>query len=457
MDLMFTFPGIAGLAIDLMIFVYFSRVLPLGALSLPCVTVLTSLFYFYVMPVTSLELGNDSFFGMYLTSLEESHWVALLYVGGAGIAFIANERQLRLDPRYKTGQETPPNTVAHIWLWIAVACSICAMFALGQLNALSDEGYEFGSEITNVAFLNLGFSMSLSLTLIYLIRDNFGPKSLALTAVILYLYSIAGFRFRLLILLCAMVICFALVRGIKLRIWMVLIGSVGGIVLMNLVGMMRKYGAGLDFSLAQGKSVAEIFSSFGGEIGMVYVTQLAATKPPDELIWAEPWIVAVTRFIPSFLWPDKPTASYLSFFSSGFAARGADQAGMAAPQHVEMIYQFGWIGVPLLAFLYFSLAIRLESRIARLNREARIAGFALIPPFFGYYMQSRGYFFQMCAEAVFTFLPLFLLHIGAPRQAPALSVTSRQTTRWNKTADGMASVRTGPVDPTPTGRRRHDD
>jgi len=415
MNLILTFPGVLGLGIQLALFVYFARVLPLGAFSLPCMTILTSLIYFYVMPVTSLLAGIDSFFGMPLTSLEETHWVTLLYVGGATIAFVVNRRALALNPSPRLATDKPPNQVIYVSLWVAVILSLVARYAIGQFNVAQNQEYQVSFENSNVAFLTLGLSMAISLTLIYLIRDNFGPKSLGLLFVILYLCSVAAFRFRILLVLCAAMICFALVRGIKIRIWMVLVGSIGGIALMNLIGLARSYGAGLSYSQVESKSLAEAFSSFGGELGIVYVTQYTATNPFIQFIGLDPWIVAVTRFVPTFLWHDKPTANYLGEFIAGFPARGAAQAGIAAPQQVEMLLQFGWFGVPCLTFLYFSLITRFGCALMRLGREARIAGFAMIPPFFGYYMQSRGYFFQMVAEAIFTFLPLFILDIKALR------------------------------------------
>lgn len=84
---------------------------------------------------------------------------------------------------------------------------------------------------------------------------------------------------------------------------------------------------------------------------------------------------------------------------------------MAAPQHVEMLLQFGWMGLPFLAFFYFSLAIFLLTRLSRMGREVRIAAWALVPIFFGFYMPTRGYFFQVLTDGIFTFGPLFLLHL----------------------------------------------
>jgi hypothetical protein len=190
------------------------------------------------------------------------------------------------------------------------------------------------------------------------------------------------------------------------------VGGVGAVFLVNVLAQIRRYGQGVDLSALEDASVGDFFSSFPGEIGIVFVTAYIAANPLPALAMFEPWTVALARLVPSFLWPDKPTADYTLYFAAGLTAEGADKAGVAAPQQVEMLLQFGWIGVPLLAFFYFSIAIWLVSRLHKLGREARIAGCSLVPVYFGYYMQTRGgYFFQIFADAIFVIGPLFLLNL----------------------------------------------
>jgi hypothetical protein len=421
MQLILTIPGLLGLAIDVIVFLYFARTLPFGALSLPCVTVMTTLIYFYLMPVTAALFGDDYLFGMQLTTLEDTHWVALLYILGAAAACLLNERRLRISPTSRGENLRPLNRLALRALWVAASVAVLALVALGQLKLVANTNYQFTT--SPLAFLNLGFTLAQPLMLIYLMRNNFGIKSLGLLAAVLYVYSVAGFRFRVVILLIAVASTFAVVRGIRIKTWPVVTAMLGGIILMNVFGVARNYGSGLDWDAIGSTSISQAFSQFGGEIALVYVMQYAAANPPD-WVWFEPYPVALLRLVPAFLWPDKPAVDYLTLFASGFLdQRAAAESGTSAPQHVEMIYQFGWYGVPILAFIYFSIICRLQSAVSRLGRETRIAGMALIPPFFGYYMQSRGYFPQMIDEALFCFAPLFLLHIGKARStAPARNV-----------------------------------
>jgi hypothetical protein len=75
----------------------------------------------------------------------------------------------------------------------------------------------------------------------------------------------------------------------------------------------------------------------------------------------------------------------------------------------------GWWGLLPLAFIYFLIAGWLVKRAAYRGGDARLAACALIPPFFGYYMQTRGYFFQIFADCLFMVGPLFLMNLGMPR------------------------------------------
>ena len=155
----------------------------------------------------------------------------------------------------------------------------------------------------------------------------------------------------------------------------------------------------------------DIIADFGGEVGPVFTLASFTAKPLPDLILFDPWIIAIARLVPSALWPEKPTADYLLHINSAFTVDGIENAGVAATQHLEMLAQFGWLGLPFLAFLYFTIAIFLVSRLNRLGREARIAGCALVPAFFGFFMQQRGYFFMTLSEGLFVFGPLFIVHL----------------------------------------------
>lgn len=420
--------GLLTLVPLVLIFFGCARRLPLGALSLPCMMVLTSFIYFYLMPVFARAAGDTGFFGMYLDSLGWAHFAVLLYVLGALVAFLVHWRVLSVHPGAPRRNERQIAKPVFYALWGVVAAGVAFQILSGKLNLTGAGNYQFATDrIREFAFVTQAYNMMVPLTLILLIRNNFKLWSLVFAAVVVVVFLQIGFRFRVMIFLTAAVVSFAIARNIKIRVAYALGGAVVALYLANLIGSLRRYGRGLD--LSQVDQVAQIgpFTSFGGEIGIVYVLAYTAENPLPNLAMFEPWLVGVARLVPSFLWPDKPTAGYMRHFIAG-AQTNAEGAGVAASQHVEMLLQFGWISLPILAFFYFTIATSLIGRLHRLGREARIAGCAIVPAFFGFYMQTRGYFFQIFADSLFFFgplflvhMPLFLVHIWERRSRRALS------------------------------------
>jgi hypothetical protein len=404
--------GIVTLLPMIAIFLMGERLSPLGAMSLPCLTMLTSFIYFYLMPVVALAGGDNGFFGMYVTDLFWTHIAVLLYAVGAGAAFVANQRKLNFNPANFYPWDRDLNRRIYLGLWGLAALGVLTQSALGKLNLFGVENYEVATEnITQFAFVTQAYNMMLPLALIFFLRNNFKLSSLLVFVFVMAVFLQAGFRFRIMILLAATVTAFALTRSIKLRTIYAIAGIIVALVLVNVIGAVRRYGQGIDLSNLSSKNL-DVMSDFGGEFGTVYVLNYIADNPLPSPVTIEPWVVAFARLVPSFLWPEKPTADYTQYFISGATVGSADMAGIAAPQHVEMLLQFGWFGMVPLAFLYFSIAALLVYNLSCLGREARIAGCSMVPSYFGFYMQSRGYFFQIFADALFTFGPLFVMHIA---------------------------------------------
>jgi hypothetical protein len=414
MELMITPIGLLTLATLVGLFLYFSETLPVGAVSLPCITALTSGIYFYIMPSLSMAGGNYEFFGMFLTSLEWPHFAVFLYMLGVAAACYVFRREIKADPGAALARERHLNLVALYLLWGLALVGLVTMVATGRTNILADENFVFTDD-RGLLFLNMTFSMLLPLTLLILVRDDFGPRSLALLVFVLLVLVQTGFRFRIMILLCAVVTAFAILRRIKMRAVYVVPGTIFALIFVNAFGMSRKYNNGLTLSIVQGMSWDELLVGFGGEVGPVYTLASFAANPLPDFILFDPWIIAIARMVPSDIWPDKPKADYLLFINSAFSVEGIENAGVAATQHLEMLAQFGWFGLPFLSFIYFGIAIWIISKLNKLSREVRIAGSAIIPAFFGFFMQQRGYFFMTFSEGLFMLGPLFLVHIGEKR------------------------------------------
>jgi hypothetical protein len=410
-DIVGTPIGLLTLFCLLLIFIVSAKVLPLNSVSLPCMMVMTSLVYFFLMPVIELADGDPGFLGMYMTSLEWAHFAVFLYVLGASCAFLVHRRILFADPAAVRLDGRKINGAVFIALWAIAILGVVVQIWMGNLNLIS--AAEFDSDAVdlmsqNLLFLNESYNLLLPLTLIVLLRDNFRVRSLLIAFIVFFIFMQTGFRFRIMILLTAAVTAYAVDRGLKIRIWYTFAGVGIGIFLVNLLGAIRHYGRGVDVSDLD--TSMQKATSFGAEFGIVYVFSYIADNPLPALVTFDPWIVGISRMVPTFIWPDKPAADYLKYLISGATAFNADKAGLGAPQQVEMLLQFGWLGLPILAFLYFSIIAYLLHRLGKLNRVARIAGCAIVPAFFGYYMQSRGYFFQILVDGLIIFGPLFLIN-----------------------------------------------
>ena len=410
MEIVFTPVGIFSLAIIVFLFVLFSRNTAQAALSLPCVTLLTSIIYYYVMPSLSFSNGRTGFLGVYIESMASIHWGVLLYVLGASAAFLLTRSRYALDPAMPRTVDGPL-IWGRFWLIAGVALlGLLTLKSIGRLNlSLSDE-FRMSDGVGNLAFLQLSISLLLPITIVYAVHDNFGLRAWAFISASTFVFLVSGFRFRIAILMIAIAASFSVTRGVRIRVIAVVLGTIFALIAFNAIGMARRYGAGLDLSVFKDLKWEEMLNSFGGEEGPIFAFLSVIEAPPPEWIAFDPWTIAIARLVPSFLWPDKPSPYYLYMYTSLFDERVREYAGIAGPQQAEMMLQFGWFGIPLLSFLYFILIGFLVAKLMRLGREARIAGMALVPGVFGFYMQQRGYFFQNISEALFILGPLFLMH-----------------------------------------------
>jgi hypothetical protein len=285
--------------------------------------------------------------------------------------------------------------------------------ATGRLNLMGRDDYAlaFNEGNARFAFVAQAYTLLIPLTVLALVRERFSARSAALLIVVLAVFLQVGFRWRIMVVLVAAGTAFALMNRRRIGLVGATAGLVGAMVLANVIGAIRRYGQGVDIAAIGDVRLDSLISSFGGEFGIVYVLNYAVDHPLTDWVWFEPWVVGVSRLVPTALWPDKPVALYLTHFTDGMTSPYANRAGIAAPQHVEMLYQFGWIGVPVLALLYFGLVCRFHGVMLALSRDCRIAGCALLPAFFGFYMQTRGYFFQVLADGLFVFGPVLLLSL----------------------------------------------
>jgi hypothetical protein len=401
----------------LAIFYLSARSSPMAAVSLPCMTMLTSIVYFYMLPVIVLAKGDMGYFGMYISSLVWTHVAIMLYALGAGWAFLVHRQRLASHPAEPRPWDSNTYNPVYWVLWGLATIGVAAQVAMGKLNLAGQANYDFAAErVGELAFMTQAYNMMVPLTIMFAIRDKFKRWTWLVLPVVLLIFLQAGFRFRIMLLLAGLGTAFALTRRFRITTPIALGGLAVALLLSNVIGAVRRYGQGIDLTALTDDKIEDMTSSVGGEFGVVYVLNYTVEHPLPDPVMLEPWLVAIARLVPSFLWPDKPTPEYARHFIAGASAQGVETAGVAATQHVEMLLQFGWFGLLPLAFLYFSITGLLIGALLKQRYEARIAGCALVPAFFGYYMQTRGYFFQIFADALFMFGPLLILNFGSHLQ-----------------------------------------
>lgn len=417
MSLVFSDFGIVTLVFLIGAYFASAHVFTLGAMSLPSMLLMTSFIYFFVMPALAFEGGRAEFLGLPIYSLEWPHLAVGLYTLGAIAACYLSRRRLISEPAQARPNDRPLNVRMLLFLAAFTVLAIFALLALGRLNPTGDENVQASEMADKLRFLNLFLTMIVPLVLVFLIRDNFGLTSLVIMAVACLVLTLSGFRYRLVFIAFAATAAYLMVRQIRVRMAFVLGASFLGLLGVNFFSKTRQRGEGLNFNRAEGMTSTDILQSFGGEVGPLFSFSNVANHPIHDFYYLEPWTVAIARLVPTFIWADKPRPDYLYIALEGFPD-DAKNAGVAIPQHVEILLQFGWIGLPIIAFLYFWFAAYILDRLSRLGREARIAGFALVPVFFGFYMPTRGYFFQALTDGLFTFGPLFLLYAFSRARSP---------------------------------------
>ena len=171
--------GVLSLVPIVLMYVMSAMALPLGALSLPCMTMLTSFVYFYLMPVVALAGGDNGFFGMFISDMGWTHMAVLIYAVGASLAFFANWKTLRINPVVRYPSDREFDVTIYRGLWGLALLGAAAQVGLGKLNILGLQNYVFAfDEIAKLAFLSEAFNLMVPLTIILLIREKFNLRSL---------------------------------------------------------------------------------------------------------------------------------------------------------------------------------------------------------------------------------------------------------------------------------------
>lgn len=377
-------------------------------------TIITGIIYFFFLPLVYVLSGEETFFDLDMKGLPSAQIAMALYMIGAVTAFTFGREVLRRHPLAPLRVERLLNSHIYLAVLAILALAIVAKFISGSLKFGAQVVADVSYEASGLNFLNLAFSSLISMTIYTLIQKKFSPAALLLFTMVLALFLLDGFRFRIVILCSAAALSWFGYKGIRPRQVVVGLGIMVGFIISNFIGMTRNYGQGIDLSAAEGSSFKDIAQAVGGEIGPVFTLSHLTQRGSDFLLF-EPWVLAISRFIPSAIWPNKPYPEYLLKYPEGFPDPAAMFGGIAGTQHAEFYMQFGWIGLPIVAFGFFMLVVWTIKQLLMLSPSARLAGVSIMPGLVGFYCQQRGYAFQLLCEYIFTLAPLFLIHIGRKR------------------------------------------
>ncbi|MBX9761216.1 MAG: hypothetical protein K2Y29_20735 [Beijerinckiaceae bacterium] len=447
-----TFFGLLGLLLIGAVYVRSSYASVLGALSLPCMTMATAFIYFYLIPSTIMATGDTGYLGLMMGDMRWAHFAVFLYSAGAALAFVAGRAILTTDPARPLPGDRPLNLMILFGLWGVGLAGVVLQIALGRFDPLgSADVILTGGD--DLRFINLTFSMLVPVAIVTLIRFNFNPFSVLALLLVAFILLQVGFRYRIVILLAGAATAYALTRGLKVGILGGILGCTGGLFLVNIIGAIRRYGDGVNLSNLDGVDLSTFGTKFSGEAGIAYVLGYVTENRLPPPAWVEPWIVGIAGLVPSAIWPGKPRPDYLAHIVSGAGVEQAEKYGVAASQHVEFLLQAGWWGLLPLTFLYYFVICKILARAARTGRETRIAAFSIAPAFFGFYMQSRGYFFQILTDFLFMIGPLFLMVLlqGATKAAATASAGGFKLVNQHPGAVRRAGAKVASGGP---GRRR---
>lgn len=393
---------------------FYSNRTELGYLSLPCILTLTCIFYFIAMPLSSLTSGIDNFMGLVISSPLNLLAMLWLYLIGA---FLGIEQAFKCNP---TGDDVffQPAFRSEALMWLFAVVGIFYLMSQGSLQLL---GAEFSlanqRQESQLLFILQALNLIMPLTLIVAIRRRFDRVSLILIVFTMYVLVIAGFRYRIVIFLLSLATAYLFTSGRKASLFLLVPSGIAFFFLMVVFGAARQYGAGINLENIDGLDIFASAGSFGAEIGVALATAYIAENPPSPPYYLEPWIIGFTRLVPSFLWPGKPEPVYLSYIVGGTDVVGAETMGIAFAQPGEILLQFGFAGVLIISAIYFFIGSRLSLIGRNSGCEYGITLYSICPAFFGYYMVSRGYFFQILADGLFTLgAPLLLMWLSRNRR-----------------------------------------
>lgn len=256
---------------------------------------------------------------------------------------------------------------------------------------------------TNNLFTIVGFDFLLFYYYYFFERRKIS-MNIFLFFVLFLLFLYAGFRYRL-VLLCFPIIFVAFENSNITKKIILSFLSVVFLVSLMIFGQFRAYG---DFNLEQSNVNTELNLIVVGS-GENIVTETTLVVMDNyytvEPILFEPYFVSITHLVPSFLFEDKPRASYISIFSN--FSHKYEQIGAAMHDIIQPTISGGYLFNHLFYLIhgvYFAFLIRVFYFFNKGNRHIKIMYIILV----ALIVPSRGYLPQQTLWLLTFILPSIL-------------------------------------------------
>lgn len=210
--------------------------------------------------------------------------------------------------------------------------------------------------------------------------------------VAMILYTIIGYRYRLLILCITVVTTYFLYPCPKRINWLVMLPLAFILYIsMGIIEKSRNYGNGLNFENISNMNVLET-KAHEGDIVAGFSAACISKYSVNDYNYFEPIFTAVCMPIPRAVFPDKPDGYYLR--DANLKVFGKIEYGAAYTMFTEAYISFGWIGI-IIQGLFIGFLSRCFWETYRRNRYS-IGAIILLALYngFAFVWFSRGYMAQ---------------------------------------------------------------
>lgn len=245
-------------------------------------------------------------------------------------------------------------------------------------------------------------------------------KVIFLVAVYLALAVIAGFRYKIALLLGPLLVLSFMKKRRRSIAWRagIIVAGVAVAFVFAVMTVARNKFVGIDFDVLSTITYDDLVYGLFAETNLVFglASALDHFGSDYDFVGFSPIRDIFVQFIPRFLYADKDLYGHLVDVAYGISnSTESQQSGTTIPFFGEYFVMFGWWGYAVGTSLYAMLAVFLIKRVRALALTSSqfYAGIGLVAVFIGYYYFSRGAVAQIFKGFIFVCLPYLYLLMSA--------------------------------------------